>query len=77
MKYQKYLWCWLCLTILLAIVGCQKETSHDPNCVENIKSDCVCPAHYDPVCGCNGKTYGNSCEACCAGIRIEKLGPCE
>ena len=27
---------------------------------------CICPAVYAPVCA-NGKTYGNSCEAQCAG----------
>ncbi len=31
----------------------------------------------DPVCGCDGTTYGNACAAAEAGVAIEKAGPCE
>jgi hypothetical protein len=61
-----------------ACYGVQAQGSGKVACMdrERIDPNCVCTSDYDPVCGCNGFTYINSCLAKCAGITSWTLGPC-
>ncbi len=38
---------------------------------------CNCDDVYEPVCASDGQTYGNACEARCAGVEIYYDGECE
>jgi hypothetical protein len=47
-------------------------------CIEaRCEEPCLCTHLYNPVCGVDGTTYGNACEARCARIDIQHDGPCE
>jgi hypothetical protein len=45
-------------------------------CVAGGDPGCFCAKIYSPVCGENGMTYGNACEAACAGAPIARDGEC-
>lgn len=48
----------------------------EPSSSSKKKPNCSCAKIYAPVCCKGGHTYGNACEAKCAGAEIESTGEC-
>jgi Kazal-type serine protease inhibitor domain len=73
-----------------ALMGCQKNSDAlgllsassaraggAERCKGKPKPNCPCTDVFAPVCGCDGVTYSNSCEATCAGVLSYTPGSCE
>lgn len=64
------------LILVLGLGGCNKQV--DPNCIEKpFEQGRICTQILMPVCGCNGKTYSNACEAEGYGIKNYSQGECK
>ncbi|MBN7810060.1 Kazal-type serine protease inhibitor family protein [Algoriphagus sp. H41] len=62
--------------LAFSLLGCEEEVPRadcfDPERVRNG----ACTLDYRPVCGCDGKTYGNACAADLAGLKSWTAGAC-
>lgn len=64
------------LFALLILSACSTVKTTNVNCKGDAIKDCMCTMQYDPVCGCDNKTYGNACVANCEGVKSFTKGEC-
>lgn len=78
MKHLAYITIGLLTTLSCAKNDACSEILYTTNCIDLslIDSTTFCTEQWDPVCGCNGITYSNSCFAANNGITSFTTGEC-
>lgn len=78
MKTKLFALIFALVSIAVYAQGGPNDSTVTNNCVDPtlINPNAICPAIYAPVCGCDGITYSNSCEAEAAGVLNYNQGEC-